>query len=83
MKPPRLFAACDSCWEHSPETSCRYPYEIGWSPKAQRWLCEGCWPEEGEAEMTPPLRASDALPGEKEQATRLITAMAKKQMGVK
>jgi hypothetical protein len=84
MKLPRLFAACDDCWENAPEQGCHYPGAIGWSHMHQKWLCAECWEEFDTAERTVPLvYAKDLLPTGEEQMQRLVAAAAKQRMGVK
>lgn len=84
MKLPRLFAACDDCWENAPVRGCHYPEAVGWSFMHQKWLCAECWEEFDTAERTVPLVfAKDLLPTGEEQMQRMIAAAAKQRMGVK
>jgi len=84
MKLPRLFAACDDCWENAPEQGCHFTESVGWSFMHQKWLCVECWEELDADERTIPLvSAKDLLPTGEEQMQRMVAAAAKKRMGVK
>lgn len=91
MKLPKLFAACDDCWEHNPEAGCHYPEHIAWSHMAQKWLCDECWAEVDDYDAArdeyiteePVAYADDALPDQDEQMQRLVAAATKKRLGVK
>ena len=90
MKLPRLFAACDDCWENAPEQGCHYPQSIGWSFMHQKWLCTECWddfdttyPDKPLIHTTPLVCVDDLLPTEEEQMQRLAAEVAKQRMGVK
>lgn len=90
MKLPRLFAACDDCWEHNPEAGCHYPESIAWSPKKQKWLCDECWGEDQEYDEVrdeyideePMAFVKDALDDGEEMLRRLIAAATMKRLGV-
>lgn len=84
MKLPRLFAACEECWDNDCENPCHYPGGIAWSFMHQKWLCAECWEEHDTAERTVPLvYAKDVLPTGEEQMQRLVVAVAKAKIGVK
>lgn len=90
MKLPRLFAACDDCWEHNPEAGCHYPENIAWSPKKQKWLCDECWGEDQEYDEVrdeyideePMAFVKDALLDNDDMLRRLIAAATMKRLGV-
>jgi len=82
MKLPKLFAACDDCYDHDTEGMCWPTEQIAWSHSEKKWLCENCWGEYNQDPESPLVYAKDGLLDDGDQRERLIGTAVKRRLGV-